>query len=111
LKKPVIYTCKKSVFEDRTQGTRTSMPTTTFVSPGKRGTYLTRHAYAPGEPHLPTGFGKSQDGRHEVHQEHHGERENLLKFDGRPLFPERIAYTVPYKLSDTEARLCKEVTD
>src|SRR5580658_5752358 len=38
-------------------------------------------------------------------------KENLLKFDGTPLFPERIAYTVPYKLSDTEARLYKEVTD
>jgi superfamily II DNA or RNA helicase len=38
-------------------------------------------------------------------------KENLLKFDGRPLFPERIAYTVPYKLSDAEARLYREVTD
>jgi superfamily II DNA or RNA helicase len=38
-------------------------------------------------------------------------KESLLKFDGRPLFPERIAYTVPYKLSETEARLYKEVTD
>jgi SNF2 family DNA or RNA helicase len=38
-------------------------------------------------------------------------KERLLKFDGRPLFPERIAYTVPYKLSDLEARLYKEVTD
>src|SRR5205823_13309825 len=38
-------------------------------------------------------------------------KEGLLKFDGRPLFPERIAYTVPYKLSDLEARLYKEVTD
>jgi hypothetical protein len=27
-------------------------------------------------------------------------KENLLKFDGTALFPERIAYTVPYKLSD-----------
>ena len=26
-------------------------------------------------------------------------KENLLKFDATPLFPERIAYTVPYKLS------------
>ena len=26
-------------------------------------------------------------------------KERLLKFDGTPLFPERIAYTVPYKLS------------
>jgi len=38
-------------------------------------------------------------------------KENLLKFDGRPLFPERMAYTVPYKLSDAEARLYKEVTE
>src|SRR3984893_12460406 len=38
-------------------------------------------------------------------------KENLLKFDGTPLFPERIAYTVPYKLSDAEAWLYKEVTD
>ena len=38
-------------------------------------------------------------------------KEKLLKFDGRPLFPERIAHTVPYKLSDPEARLYKEVTD
>ena len=32
-------------------------------------------------------------------------KENLLKFDGTPLFPERIAYTVPYKLSEAEAAL------
>ena len=38
-------------------------------------------------------------------------KENLLKFDGTPLFPERIAYTVPYRLSDAEARLYKAVTD
>jgi superfamily II DNA or RNA helicase len=38
-------------------------------------------------------------------------KENLLKFDGTPLFPERIAYTVPYKLSAAEARLYREVTD
>jgi SNF2 family DNA or RNA helicase len=38
-------------------------------------------------------------------------KERLLKFDGTPLFPERIAYTVPYKLSDGEAQLYKEVTD
>jgi superfamily II DNA or RNA helicase len=37
-------------------------------------------------------------------------KENLLKFDGTPLFPERIAYTVPYKLSDAEAQLYTEVT-
>ena len=38
-------------------------------------------------------------------------KENLLKFDGTPLFPERIAYTVPYKLSPAEAQLYKAVTD
>src|SRR5205807_28640 len=38
-------------------------------------------------------------------------KENLLKFDATPLFPERIAYTVPYKLSDGEAKLYKAVTD
>ena len=38
-------------------------------------------------------------------------KENLLKFDGTPLFPERIAYTVPYKLSDAETQLYKAVTD
>ena len=38
-------------------------------------------------------------------------KERLLKFDGRPLFPERIARTVPYKLSDEESRLYAAVTD
>ena len=38
-------------------------------------------------------------------------KEQLVKFDGTPLFPERYAYTVKYKLSDLEARLYKEVTD
>jgi len=38
-------------------------------------------------------------------------KENLLKFDATPLFPERVAYTVPYKLSDAEAALYKAVTD
>ena len=37
--------------------------------------------------------------------------EQLLKFDGTPLFPERLAYAVSYRLSDLEARLYKEVTD
>ena len=37
-------------------------------------------------------------------------KERLLKFDGKPLFPERIAYTVPYKLSDEEACLYEAVT-
>ena len=38
-------------------------------------------------------------------------KENLLTFDGTPLFPERIAHTVPYKLSAAEAHLYKAVTD
>jgi superfamily II DNA or RNA helicase len=38
-------------------------------------------------------------------------KEHLLKFDGTPLFPERMAYTVTYKLSDAEADLYKQVTD
>src|SRR2546425_5495134 len=38
-------------------------------------------------------------------------KESLLKFDGTPLFPERIAYTVPYKLSAAEAHLYKAVTE
>lgn len=38
-------------------------------------------------------------------------KESLLKFDATPLFPERKAYTVPYKLSDAEAELYKAVTD
>lgn len=38
-------------------------------------------------------------------------KEKLLKFDGTPLFPERIAYTVNYTLSDGEARLYRDVTE
>ena len=38
-------------------------------------------------------------------------KENLLTFEATPLFPERLAYTVPYKLSDAEAALYKAVTD
>src|SRR5215470_964706 len=38
-------------------------------------------------------------------------KENLLKFDATPLFPERIAYTVSYKLSNPEAALYKAVTE
>lgn len=37
-------------------------------------------------------------------------KERLLRFDGRPLFPERFAYTVPYPLSELEAALYKQVT-
>ena len=38
-------------------------------------------------------------------------KEELLKFDGTPLFPERRAYTVNYDLSSGEADLYNEVTD
>ena len=38
-------------------------------------------------------------------------KEELLKFDGKPLFPERIAYTVNYDLSPMEAKLYQEVTE
>ncbi len=58
--------------------------------------------------------GRFRDGVHQVEVSDLMRRmvkERLLKFDGRPLFPERIAYTVPYKLSDAEARLYKEVTE
>ncbi len=37
-------------------------------------------------------------------------KEDLLKFDGTPLFPERIAYTVNYDLSPMEAQLYAAVT-
>ncbi len=38
-------------------------------------------------------------------------KENLLKFDGKPLFPERQARTVDYALSDAEAQLYHAVTE
>ena len=38
-------------------------------------------------------------------------KEKLVKFDGKPLFPERRAYTVNYDLSDPEAKLYAAVTD
>jgi superfamily II DNA or RNA helicase len=37
-------------------------------------------------------------------------KEELRKFDGSPLFPERRAYTIQYKLSDLEAQLYAAVT-
>ena len=37
-------------------------------------------------------------------------KEELLKFDGRPLFPERRAYTAEYEMSDQEAALYAAVT-
>ena len=38
-------------------------------------------------------------------------KEELLRFDGRPLFPERRADTVKYQLSDAEAALYEQVTN
>lgn len=38
-------------------------------------------------------------------------KEELLRFDGRPLFPERRAYTVKYELSPEEAELYTAVTE
>jgi superfamily II DNA or RNA helicase len=37
-------------------------------------------------------------------------KERLFKFDATPLFPERCAYAVPYKLSEGETCLYQEVT-
>lgn len=38
-------------------------------------------------------------------------KEDLVRFDGTPLFPERIAHTVSYRLSDEEAALYRDVTE
>ena len=45
------------------------------------------------------------------HQAERLVKEELLKFDGTPLFPERRAYTVNYDLSPDEKRLYDEVTE
>jgi SNF2 family DNA or RNA helicase len=58
--------------------------------------------------------GRFRDGVHQVDVADLMRRmvkESLLKFDGKPLFPERIAYTVPYRLSQAEAQLYRAVTD
>ncbi len=58
--------------------------------------------------------GKFRDGVHSVDTSDLMRRmvkEDLLKFDGTPLFPERIAYTVNYSLSNIEADLYARVTD
>lgn len=58
-------------------------------------------------------YGKFRDGAHKVDTSDMMRRmvkEELLKFDGTPLFPERRAYTVNYKLSDAEAALYNSVT-
>ncbi|WP_438354646.1 helicase-related protein [Microbacterium sp. CJ88] len=38
-------------------------------------------------------------------------KENLVTFEGKPLFPERIAETVSYRLSPAEQQLYEEVTE
>jgi superfamily II DNA or RNA helicase len=58
--------------------------------------------------------GRFRDGVHQVEVSDLMRRmvkETLRKFDGTPLFPERIAHTVPYRLSNAEAQLYKAVTD
>ena len=57
--------------------------------------------------------GRFRDGVHQVDTSGLMRRmvkEALLKFDGTPLFPERIAHTVPYRLSGAESRLYEAVT-
>lgn len=59
-------------------------------------------------------YGKFRDGVHKVDASDLMRRmvkEELVKFDGTPLFPERRAYTVNYTLSDIEAALYEAVTD
>ena len=58
--------------------------------------------------------GRFRDGVHYADTEDMMRRltkEELLKFDGYPLFPERRAYTVKYELSDMEAALYGSVTE
>lgn len=58
-------------------------------------------------------YGKFRDGVHKVDASDLMRRmvkEELVKFDGTPLFPERRAYTVNYTLSDIEAALYESVT-
>jgi superfamily II DNA or RNA helicase len=58
-------------------------------------------------------YGKFRDGAHKVDVTDLMRRmvkEDLLKFDGTRLFPERMAYTANYKLSVAEAKLYNDVT-
>jgi SNF2 family DNA or RNA helicase len=59
-------------------------------------------------------YGKFREGAHKVDVSDMMRRmvkEELLKFDGTPLFPERRAYTANYHLSPIEASLYEQVTD
>jgi len=58
-------------------------------------------------------YGKFREGAHKVDVSDMMRRmvkEELLKFDGTPLFPERRAYTVNYELSPMEVSLYEQVT-
>src|SRR5439155_243734 len=58
-------------------------------------------------------YGRFRDGVHKVDASDLIRRmvkEEMVKFDGTPLFPERKAYTVNYTLSDIEAALYESVT-
>ena len=57
--------------------------------------------------------GRFRDGVHQVDVTDLMRRmvkESLVKFDGTPLFPERVAHTVPYDLTPAEQQLYSEVT-
>jgi len=59
-------------------------------------------------------YGKFRDGAHKVDVSDLMRRmvkEDMLRFDGTRLFPERRAYTINYQLSDLEAALYAAVTD
>jgi superfamily II DNA or RNA helicase len=59
-------------------------------------------------------YGKFRDGVHKVDCSDLMRRmvkEEMVKFNGTPLFPERRAYTVNYKLSDIEKALYEAVTN
>lgn len=59
-------------------------------------------------------YGKFRDGAHRVDVTDLMRRmvkEEMLRFDGTRLFPERRAYTTNYKLSDLESALYTSVTD
>ncbi|TVS19754.1 MAG: DEAD/DEAH box helicase, partial [Gammaproteobacteria bacterium] len=58
-------------------------------------------------------YGKFREGAHRVDVRDMMRRmvkEDLLKFDGTPLFPERRAYSAQYTLSDLELALYEQVT-
>ena len=59
-------------------------------------------------------YGKFREGAHKIDVTDMMRRmvkEELLKFDGKPLFPERRAYTANYDLSPMEAMLYAQVTE